>query len=101
MPLPYGLTTYRPARPRLQYPTGVRNSERNPSQWLLSAKVTKEMNVGQRVNLQLSAEVFNLLNDGTYQIYNPDLELGRQINGVNAARREFGRRWQLGVKLAF
>ena len=28
-------------------------------------------------------------------------ETGFQINGVNNARREFGRRWQLGVKIAF
>jgi hypothetical protein len=51
--------------------------------------------------MQLSAEVFNVLNDSTYKVYVPGLETGVQINGVNSAYREFGRRWQLGMKLAF
>ena len=42
-----------------------------------------------------------MLNDGTYQIYNPLLEAGQQINGENVAVRRFGRRWQLGFKMAF
>ena len=52
-------------------------------------------------NLQLTAEVFNLLDDGTYQIYNPFVERGIQINGRNEAQQRFGRRWQVGMKLAF
>ena len=51
--------------------------------------------------MQLSAEVFNLLNDGTYIIFNPVTESGHQINGTNEATKRFGRRWQLGLKLAF
>jgi hypothetical protein len=93
--------SFTPARNRLTYPTGVRNSERNDSQWLFDAKLTKELNIGRGMNLQLSAEVFNLFNDGKYEVYNPDFEQGFQINGVNNARYEFGRRWQLGMKLAF
>jgi hypothetical protein len=55
------------------------------------------------MNLQLSIEVFNALNDGTYQVYNPSpfVSRGIQINGRNEAIRRFGRRWQLGAKLAF
>ena len=101
VPWPYVVRTFRPARNRLLYPTGVRNSQRNDSQWLLDLKLTKELHLAQRLNMQLSVEVFNLLNDGTYEVYNPDFETGFQINGVNNARREFGRRWQLGMKLAF
>ena len=49
--------------------------------------------------MQLSAEVFNLLNDGTYQVWVGGA--GQQINGNNIAIRRFGRQWQLGVKMAF
>ena len=50
---------------------------------------------------QLAVEVFNVLNDGTYKVYNPDLETGFQINGVDDAQFEFGRRWQLGMRMQF
>jgi len=89
------------ARSRSVYPTGVRNDQRNQSYWNLDLKFTKEFSLSHRMNLQLSAEVFNVLNDGTYQIYTPDLERGAQINGTNEAFRRFGRQWQLGAKLAF
>ena len=61
------------------------------------------MRLGKGMNLALSAEIFNLLDDDTYQIYNffPGLSRGVQINGVNEAGRRFGRSWQLGAKLAF
>ena len=55
----------------------------------------------RRINLQVSAEVFNLLNDGTYQIFDPLRKSGRQINGNNIAVRRFGRQWQIGAKIAF
>jgi hypothetical protein len=102
VPQAYGsLGSYNPARFRLQYPTGQRNDQRNDSYWLFNAKLTKELNLGRGVNMQLSAEVFNLFNEGVYQVYNPDFESGFQINGTNDARRLFGRRWQVGFKLAF
>ena len=53
------------------------------------------------LNMQLSAEIFNLLNDGTYEVYNPDSENGFQVNGIDQARTEFGRQWQLGMRLSF
>ena len=76
----------------------VRNSERNISYWNVDLKATKELRLGKNMNLQLSIEVFNALNDGTYQIYNPSpfVSRGVQINGRNEAIRRFGRRWQLG-----
>jgi len=101
LPPPYRIGTFSPTRPRWRYPTEVRNSERNPSQWMIDLKVTKELELGRRTHMQLSAEVFNLLNDDTYQVYNPALETGRQVNGRNQARREFGRRWQLGLRVSF
>ena len=54
------------------------------------------------MNLQISAEIFNLLNEGTYIIYNNDLRYGYQVNGRNdASGSRFGRQFQLGMRLAF
>ena len=73
------------ARPRISYTTGVRNDHRNKSYWNVDVKLTKEMNLPHGMNLQVSMEIYNLLNDGTYQIYNPGLEAGQQVNGGVAA----------------
>jgi hypothetical protein len=89
------------ARSRTVYPTGQRNDQRNDSYWNVDVKVSKEFNLANRVNLQVSAEIFNLLNDGTYMIYDPLSQSGAQVNGINGAVRRFGRRWQIGMKLAF
>jgi hypothetical protein len=59
------------------------------------------MNLGRGLNMQISAEVFNLFNDGTLLIFNPLNSTGQQINGRNVDTRRFGRSWQLGFKLAF
>ncbi|HKQ62333.1 MAG TPA: carboxypeptidase regulatory-like domain-containing protein [Candidatus Polarisedimenticolaceae bacterium] len=88
-------------RPRTIYPTHERNDQRNDSYWNLDLRLSKEMSLSRGLNLQLSAEVFNVFNDGTYMVYNPFSESGQQINGANDAQRRFGRRWQLGVKVAF
>ena len=64
-------------------------------------KLVKEMNLSRGLNLQFSAEVFNLLNDGTYMIFNPITDSGQQINGENVAWRRFGRQWQVGFRMAF
>ena len=88
-------------RTRTRYITGTRNDQRNTSYWDVNLKLTKEFTVGRQLNLQLSAEVFNALNDGTYIIYDPISQTGEQINGTNGAIRRFGREWQLGMKLAF
>ena len=89
------------ARLRESYPTDTRNGERNRSFWNVDLQATKEIRLGRRLNMRISAEVFNVFNDGTYQIYNPFLQAGRQINGVNEAQRRFGRRWQVGMRLSF
>lgn len=89
------------ARRRIRYVTGERNDQRNPSYWNVDVKFTKELRVGQRANMQLSAEVFNLLNDDTLQVYNLASASGQQIDGVNDSFRRFGRRFQLGAKVTF
>ena len=88
-------------RTRQPYVTGVRNDVRNDSFWNVDLRATKELRLGRSVNLQVSAEVFNLLDDGTYSVYNRFLERGIQVNGINEATRRFGRRWQLGMRLSF
>jgi hypothetical protein len=96
----FGLGAEGAARPRTSYPTGQRNSERNVAMWDVNLRASKEFRVG-KTNGQLSVEVFNVLNDGTYQVYSPFLEAGQQVNGNNDAVRRFGRSWQLGLRLAF
>ena len=89
------------ARPRQVFFTGARNDQRNDSYWTVDLKATKEFRWGRGVNLQLSAEIFNALNDQTYIIYNPFFERGQQVNGKNEATSRFGRQWQVGMKLAY
>ena len=62
---------------------------------------TKEYNLKRGQNLQLSVEVFNLLNDRYYQIYNPQLGYGRQTDQTNDAWFTPGRQYQLGMRLSF
>jgi hypothetical protein len=86
---------------RQSYPTGQRNDQRNVPYWNVDLKATRELTLKKSMMLQLSSEVFNVLDDSTYMVYNPFYEAGFQINGVNEALRRFGRRWQVGAKLTF
>jgi outer membrane receptor protein involved in Fe transport len=88
-------------RTRTTYDTGQRNDQRNEAFWNLDLKLTKEFNIGRKLNMQVSAEVFNAFNDGTYQIWNPITQTGERVNGVDTANNRFGRQWQLGVRFAF
>ena len=81
-------------RLRLVYPTGSRNDHRNAPFWTIDVRVAKDMVLAPGVDLSLTAEVFNLLDDDRLRIY--DVTDGR----TNSERR-FGRRWQLGFRLAF
>lgn len=84
------------ARLRLVLPTHRRNDQRNPSFWTFDARIAKEWNLGRRgTNLSLTAEVFNLLNEDTIRI------LDQELDGTLNAVRRFGRRWQVGMQLAF
>lgn len=89
------------SRVRQRYPTGVRNDQRNESFWNVDLKLTKEMRLPKGLNLQVTAEVFNALNDGTYTVYNRATEIGQQVNGNNEAFFRFGRRWQVGAKVSW
>jgi hypothetical protein len=86
---------------RIAYPTHQRNDQRNGSAWNFDAKIVKEMNMGKGMNLQLTAEVFNLFGENTYTVYNNFTKSGQQLNGTNDATRRFGRQYQLGMRLAF
>ncbi|HZN54196.1 MAG TPA: TonB-dependent receptor [Candidatus Polarisedimenticolaceae bacterium] len=86
---------------RTKYATHRRNDQRNRSAWNFDAKLVKEVNLPKGMNLQLTAEIFNLLNEDTYAVYNENSESGQQVNGTNDATRRFGRQYQIGVRLAF
>jgi hypothetical protein len=102
IPPDYGtLNPGSPARVRTTYLTGRRNDQRNSAFWNVDVRVAKELTLGRDLNMQLSAEIFNLLNDATYQVFDPLTETGTQINGNNNSVFRFGRRWQLGMRLAF
>jgi hypothetical protein len=88
-------------RTRTTYPSHSRNDQRNDSYWNFDVKFTKEFMIGRQLNMQITAEVFNLFNDGTYLVYNPVSETGEQINRNNVGIRRFGRQWQVGLKFAF
>jgi len=88
-------------RTRTTYPSESRNDQRNDSYWNIDVKFTKEFMIGRQLNMQFTVEMFNLLNDGTYLIFDPVSETGEQVNGNNTSIRRFGRQWQVGIKLAF
>jgi outer membrane receptor protein involved in Fe transport len=79
---------------RFRYPTRQRNDQRNGDYWTVDLRVAKDFAISRQVQLQLSGEVFNLLNDDT-------LIVEDQINGMIGGVRRFGRRWQLGMRLGF
>jgi hypothetical protein len=99
----YGQTFVGSSRTRTQYPTGRRNDQRNQPTLSLNVKFDKEHNFKSGQNLQVSVEVFNLLNDRYYQVYNPNpgFGYGRQTNGTNDAWFTPGRQYQLGMRLSF
>ena len=83
----------RDARFRLRYPTGQRNDQRNPSFWTVDLRVVKELQL-PKVQLQLSGEVFNVLNDNTIRLVD-------RLDGVNRGFGRFGRRYQVGLRMGF
>jgi hypothetical protein len=88
-------------RTRFQFPTGRRNDQRNAAYYLFDVRASKEFNLGRGMNMQVAAEVYNLLNEGTYIVYDTTEEAGFQINGNNDAYRLFGRQFQLSAKISF
>ncbi len=100
-PLDYPSIFVSGIRSRTRYSTHRRNDQRNRPSLTLNAKLDKEYNLSGGQNLQISLEVFNLLNDRNYVIYNPQLGYGRQTNGQNDATITPGREYQVGLRLAF
>ncbi len=88
-------------RTRTSFPGGFRNGARNRSWWNVDLKSTREWSLARRGNLQLSLEVFNLLDERVYQVYNPATESGVQINGRNEATVTNGRRFQVSGRFTF
>ncbi len=86
---------------RTIYVTGQRNDQRNPAYWNVDVRVAKEIELQRGRSLQLTAEVFNLLNDDALVIWNPFLRYGQIIGGRMDATRRFGRQFQVGFRLAF
>ncbi len=81
-------------RPRLLYPTGQRNDQRNEPYWLVDMRIAKELNLRGGMNLQMSAEIFNLFNQDHLRVL-------QQRNDITDQLRNFGRRYQLGMKFSF
>ncbi len=100
---PPGLINLQPPEPRarLRYPTGQRNDRRNSPCWNFDVKLDKEMNLDKGINLQMAVDIFNLMNDRKYVIYDTFYKTGYQLNGVNAGTIGNGRTYQLSMKLSF
>ncbi len=79
---------------RFRYPSGFRNDERNPSFWTLDVRLAKELRFDERVNMQVTLEAFNLLDDKTLQVED-------RIDETVGGRRRFGRQFQVGMRLGF
>ena len=75
------------------YPTGKRNDQRNESFWTVDTRISRELPVPGGSNLELTLEVFNLLNDDALREFNDE--------GLIVAERRFGRQFQLGLRLEF
>jgi hypothetical protein len=101
MPLDYPSGFVAGIRQRTRYASERRNDRRNRPSLTVNVKLDKEYNLRSGQNLQLALEVFNLLNDRNYEIYNTKLGYGRQTNGQNDAMLTAGREFQLGFRLAF
>ena len=88
-------------RTRQIYPTAARNDSRNAAYWNLDLRIAKEFRVGRSAVFQLSAEVFNVMNEQTYMIYDFTQRSGQQVNLRNEAHVRPGRRIQLGLKVSY
>ncbi len=76
------------------YPTDQRNDQRNESFWTFDARMAVDFRIQRKMQLQFTAEIFNLLNDDT-------LIQTDTIDGNFAGVRRFGRQFQLGLRCTF
>ncbi len=93
IPPVYGGLGDRGTQLRLRYPSRQRNDQRNPAFWGVDLRVAREFQL-RDLNLQVTAEVFNLLDDDTLTV--DDITNGN----LNGTRRP-GRSYQIGTRLAF
>jgi outer membrane receptor protein involved in Fe transport len=93
-PEPYGTIGVPGSQLNFAYPTGRRNDQRNESYWNFDVRVAGNVKIARDVEMELTAEIFNLLNDNT--LFQTDT-----VDGVFAGSRRFGRQYQLGLRLAF
>jgi hypothetical protein len=94
LPEEYGTIGVGGASLGFAYPTETRNDQRNASRWNFDARIAGNIKVSRRVEMELAAEIFNLLNDDA-------LTQTDTIDGNFAGTRRFGRQYQLELKLAF
>ena len=84
---------------------GIRGLDQRNQAWLnLDLRIAKGIRVGSDLELQLTAEIFNVLNDGTLDIDNVTLSENGNTGAITEEQsggRRFGRRWQLGLRLSF
>jgi hypothetical protein len=93
IPSQYGNTEVQYGTTRTTFPTHERNDQRNTGFWNLDLGARKDFSIG-RASLEISLDVFNVLNDDT-------LYIQETLNGRNAGYRNTGRQFQLGAKVAF
>jgi hypothetical protein len=98
-PLP--TTSATAPRVRQRYLTTGRNDQRNEGYWTFDVRATREMNLGKGLNMQVSAEVYNLFDEPNPRIWNPTSQQGFIVNGNAERFFLYGREWQLGLKLSF
>jgi len=94
LPEAYGTIGVGGSQFNYSYPTEARNDQRNESHWNFDARIAGNIKVSRKVEMELTAEMFNLLNDDT-------LIQTDTIDGNFAGTRRFGRQYQLGLRLAF
>ena len=92
--IPFGSLGLPEPRSRTVYLGGQRNVARNESWWNFDVHVAKELTVKGGVEMRVSADVLNLLNDDS-------LRINETLNGRIGAQRRFGRQFQLGFRMLF
>jgi len=94
LPEAYGTLGVSGSQFNYAYPSESRNDRRNESFWNFDARIAGNITISRKVQMELTAELFNLLNDDTLRQTNT-------IDGNFAGTRRFGRQYQLGIRLAF
>ena len=92
--IPFGNLGLPEPRSRTLYVDGQRNDRRNESWWNVDLHVAKELSSKGGLDMRLSADVLNVLNDDS-------LRINETLNGRIGAQRRFGRQFQVGFRMLF